>query len=273
MTMRAYTVAEVCREHNLSRQAYYKHSQSSQRREKDNARVVALVQGFRRRQPMVGGRKLHRMLQSQAEYPLGRDRLFALLREHGLLIRRKKKYARTTNSLHRFRTYNNLIKALALTRPEQVVVADITYIATREGFSYLALLTDAYSRKIVGYDLSTSLSIEGSLRALRMALKTMKNPSGLIHHSDRGIQYCSHSYVQLLQTHHVHISMAAQGNVYENALAERVNGILKMEFILDQTFPAHREAQQAVHEAIEIYNKERLHLSLNYLTPAQKHAA
>jgi putative transposase len=265
------SVQTMCEQHGISRQAYYKQRQRQTRCQIQDETVLELVRSIRHRQPMVGTRKLHRMLSPRS--PLGRDRLFALLRTAGLLVRRKRRYARTTNSAHRFHTYTNLIKDLELTRPEQVFVADITYLATRTGFSYLALLTDAFSRKIVGYDLSTSLSIEGSLRALRMALKTVKHPEGLIHHSDRGLQYCSHAYVRLLQLHKASISMAAKGDVYENALAERVNGILKTEFFLDREFPSHQDALAAVNQAVEIYNKERLHMAINYLTPELKHAA
>jgi transposase InsO family protein len=265
------SVQTMCEQHSISRQAYYKQCQRQARRHIQDEHVLDLVRTIRHRQPMVGTRKLHRML--SARPALGRDRLFALLRTAGLLVQRKRRYARTTNSAHRFHTYTNLIKDLELTRPEQVFVADITYLATRTGFSYLALLTDAFSRKIVGYDLSTSLSIEGSLRALRMALKDVKHPEELMHHSDRGLQYCSHAYVRCLQLHKASISMAAKGDVYENALAERVNGILKTEFLLDREFPSHQEALAAVNQAVEIYNKERLHMAINYLTPELKHAA
>jgi len=265
------SVQAICQQHNISRQAYYKKCQRQRRRHDQDEEVLHLVRTIRHRQPMVGTRKLHRMLSERS--PLGRDRLFALLRTAGLLVHRKRQYARTTNSTHRFRTYTNIVKDLQLTRPEQVFMADITYVATHTGFSYLALLTDAFSRKIVGYDVSTSLSIEGSLRALRMALKTVKHPERLIHHSDRGFQYCSHAYVKLLQDHNTSISMAAKGDVYENALAERVNGILKTEFLLDRQFPSHQDVVAAVREAVTIYNKERLHMSIGYLTPELKHAA
>jgi transposase InsO family protein len=202
---------------------------------------------------------------------IGRDRLFALLRVHNLLIRRRRHPKQTTWSGHRLRKYGNLIRDLELNRPNQVYVADITYLETLEGFCYLALITDAYSRKIVGYDVSRTLCFEGSLRALQMALAQLSGPIQLIHHSDRGIQYCSHAYVDLLMQHGIQISMTEELHVYENAKAERVNGILKSEFLLGECLVSIDLAEKMVKDAIEIYNNERLHLSLNYQTPAMKH--
>jgi len=169
-----------------------------------------------------------------------------------LLINKKKKYVRTTQSYHRFRTYKNLIKDLEMTQPNQVFVSDITYLDTLEGFCYLALITDAYSRKIVGYSVSQSLSIEFCLDALRQALKGVEAPDKLIHHSDRGIQYCSHAYVELLLKNKVNISMTEENHVYENALAERVNGILKQEFMLGETLTSFAIAKELVKESVKI---------------------
>jgi transposase InsO family protein len=153
-------------------------------------------------------------------------------------------------------------------------VSDITYIATEDGFCYLSLITDVYSRKVVGYSLSQSLSIEGSLEALEKALASRtKKAQKLIHHSDRGVQYCSHAYVHRLQDAGITISMTEENHVYENALAERVNGILKMELGLGEKLLSYSVAQKLVSEAIDIYNNERLHMSLDYITPEQKHAA
>ena len=230
------------------------------------------VQRIRKRQPRVGGRKLQRMLSNQ-EVAIGRDRLFRVLREKGLLVRRKKKYMRTTQSAHRFKVYKNLLWYEKPTRAEEVFVADITYIETLEGYSYLSLITDQYSRKIVGYALSKSLSIEGSMAALKMALRGRKAPQELIHHSDRGIQYCSKGYTDLLKKKGVQISMTEENHVYENALAERVNGILKDELQLGEKLLSYYVAKQLVDEAVKIYNEERLHMSLGYITPSQKHAA
>ena len=198
---------------------------------------------------------------------VGRDALFKILREHNMLTLRKKYSYRTTNSYHRFYKYNNLIKGMKVTRPNQVWVSDITYIRTLKGFCYLALITDMYSRKIVGYDLSDSLELKGCLRALNKALYKTKNITGLIHHSDRGIQYCSNVYTQILKRKNINISMTEENHCYENALAERVNGILKDEFYLDQTFMNTTHAKRAAKNAINLYNEIRLHLSLNFKTP------
>jgi transposase InsO family protein len=224
----------------------------------------------------VGTRKLHHMINERLKnehIQIGRDRLFELLGARKLLITRKRNRKQTTDSRHGFNKHRNLIRDLEMTRPNQVYVSDITYLQTLEGFCYLALITDAYSRKIVGYDLSRSLTIEGSLRALQMALKALPSSRQLIHHSDRGIQYCSHAYVDLLVKHGVQISMTEDNHVYEKAKAERVNGILKNDFLLGETLVSFEVAKQMVRDSIHIYNQERLHLSLNYQTPATAHMA
>ena len=198
---------------------------------------------------------------------VGRDYLFDILREHDMLVRRKKAYCKTTNSYHRFHKYSNLIKDLSITRPNQVWASDITYIRTVKGFCYLALITDVFSRKILGYDISDSLELAGCLRALKMAIGHARPAPGLIHHSDRGLQYCSNQYVEQLQKHKILISMTEENHCYENALAERVNGILKDEFYLDQCFFSTLHACMATRNAIKIYNSKRLHLSLGFKTP------
>ena len=198
---------------------------------------------------------------------VGRDTLFNVLREHKMLTLRKKYSARTTNSYHRFYKYNNIIKDVEITKPNQVWVSDITYIRTLKGFCYLALITDMYSRKIVGYDISDSLELKGCVRALNKALYQTNNIKGLIHHSDRGIQYCSNVYTQILKRKKINISMTEENHCYENAMAERVNGILKDEFYLDQTFMNVAHAKRAAKNAIKLYNEIRLHLSLDFKTP------
>lgn len=260
----------------MSRQAYYNRRKLTLARLLRDQFLVDEVKKIRQRQPRVGGRKLHKMLNAKfkdSAMEIGRDCLFNLLRRNDLLVPKNKNYTRTTHSSHRFRKYGNLIQAIDITRPNQVFVADITYIDTLDGFCYLALITDAYSRKIVGYDLSQSLSIEGSLRALKMALKNVPKPTKLIHHSDRGIQYCSKAYVELLESKGSKISMTEESHVYENALAERVNGILKTEFMLGEKLQSYAVAKELVREAIKIYNEERLHMSIGYQTPERKHAA
>lgn len=271
-----YSMSSLCEFFARTRQAFYKAVQRSLKSELQDQKILEAVQAIRRRQPRVGTRKLHHLLKEQLHNKgirVGRDHLLGLLRARNLLIRRRRHAKQTTDSRHRLKKYGNLIRDLNLTRPNQVWVSDITYLETREGFCYLALITDAYSRKIVGYDLSRSLSLEGSLRALAMALSHLSGPIDLIHHSDRGVQYCSHAYVALLMQRGVQISMTEEQHVYENAQAERINGILKNEFLLGEVLASNKVAQALVAEAIQIYNEERPHLSLNYRTPAMVHAA
>jgi putative transposase len=198
---------------------------------------------------------------------VGRDSLNKILREHKMLTLRKKYSMKTTNSHHRFYKYNNIIKAVEITRPNQVWASDITYIRTVKGFCYLVLITDMYSRKIVGYDLSDSLELKGCVRALKKAIYQAKSIEGLIHNSDRGIQYCSNVYIQILKRKKIDISMTEENHCYENAMAEGVNGILKDEFYLDQTFANVVHAKAVAKNAINLYNEVRLHLSLDFKTP------
>jgi transposase InsO family protein len=233
-------------------------------------RVVAIVKDRRRSLPREGVRKLTRSLGQEfdnAHLKIGRDTLFNILRKHNMLTLRKKPSYRTTNSLHRFYKYKNIIKDVETNRPNQVWVSDITYMRTVKRFCYLALITDMYSRKIVGWDLSNSLELSGCVRALNKALYQSKETNGLIHHSDRGIQYCSNVYTHILKRNNIAISMTEENHCYENAMAERVNGILKDEFYLDQTFDSTAHAKRAAKNAIKLYNEIRLHLSLNFKTP------
>lgn len=235
-----------------------------------------LIRPIRQLMPRIGGKKLHHMISDEMvknSIRMGRDRFFSWLKRNNLLVRPKRSYVRTTDSNHRFWVYENLSKDLELTRANQLWVSDITYLRTLEGFCYLALITDAYSRKIVGYDVSDSLELEGCKRALQHAIQTVEAPRSLIHHSDRGIQYCSGEYTRLLKANGVRISMAAKGDCYENALAERVNGILKSEFNMDATFRNKDLAIAAAHQSIYIYNQHRPHWSINLETPNTKHAA
>ena len=232
--------------------------------------MVAIVKNRRKSLPREGVRKLTKSLNQEfnnANLKIGRDTLFNILRKHNMLILRKKYSSRTTNSLHRFYKYKNIIKGIEVTRPNQVWVSDITYIRTIKGFCYLALITDMHSRKILGYDISNSLELKGCVRALNKALYQAKNIKQLIHHSDRGIQYCSNVYTQILKRNKIDISMTEDNHCYENAMAERVNGILKDEFYLDQTFDSLQHAKRATKNAINLYNEIRLHLSLDYKTP------
>jgi len=267
-----YFKEQIYQMFDTTRQAYYKRQETMIQRFLEEQIICDAVKAIRRNQPRVGGRKLQRML-NDTEFHIGRDKLFDILRKNNLLVKPSKSYKKTTSSNHRFRKYPNLIKELEVTRPNEVVVSDITYLDTLEGFCYLALITDLDSRKIVGWDLSQSLSIEGCQRALRMALRGVKNPETLIHHSDRGIQYCSNGYIGILNKNEIKISMTEENHVYENAIAERVNGILKTEFLLGEKLQSFLVAKELVRQSINIYNKQRLHTSLNYQTPEYRYAA
>ncbi len=226
--------------------------------------------------PKIGGKKLYSMIKGDLEelqIKLGRDKFFEILRENGMMKKRRKSRKRTTNSNHSFRKYPNLIKKLKINGKLQVLVSDITYIAVGAKYGYLNLITDAYTKKIVGYYLSESLEASGSVIALKMALKQIGGAKELIHHSDRGIQYCSKEYVEILKKQNIRISMTESGSPYDNAIAERVNGILKQEFMLGKNCATIEEARKQVAEAIAIYNEIRPHLSCGMLTPNQAHVS
>ena len=244
---------------DLKRDAYYKYIKRYETKLEQEEKIVKLVSLRRKTVPRTGCRKLHRYLQPEferAKLKIGRDRLFSFLRDNEMLVKPKKTSCRTTNSYHHFHKYNNLIKDFVPTKVNQVWVTDITYIRTVNEFCYLALVTDVFSRKIVGYDISDSLELLGALRALKKALYKA-DVSELIHHSDRGVQYCSHQYTGELLRRGIKISMTEDNHCYQNAIAERVNGILKDEFYLDQTFYNTKHSKIAVKNAIKIYNNER----------------
>ena len=271
---KSFTIDAICNGFSLKRDAYYKYQKRYVTRKKVEKTVVRLVNNSRRTLPREGTRKLMKSLKNdfyKNDLKIGRDQLFRILRENGLLIRRKKYSSRTTNSHHRFYKYGNIIKDMIINRPNQVWAADITYIRTIKGFCYLALITDMHSRKIVGFDLSDSLELSGCIRALKKALYHNKGLENLTHHSDSGIQYCSNIYTNELKKKKIAISMTEENHCYENALAERVNGILKDEFYLDQTFAGAAQAKRATKNAIKLYNNKRLHLSLDYKTPNYVH--
>jgi len=263
-------VEQICNSIHLKRDAYYKYKKRYEQRGAVESQVISLVRKERDIQSRVGTRKLYEGLRGtflRSGLKVGRDRLFDILRAHNMLVKRKKASCRTTNSYHHFYKYNNLVKNMEVTAPNQVWVSDITYIRTVKGFCYLALITDMYSRKIVGFDISDSLELAGCLRALKKALASARPAVGLVHHSDRGIQYCCKEYVSELSKRNIKISMTEENHCYENAIAERVNGILKDEFYLDQCFMNTHNACAATKSAIAIYNNKRLHLSLGYKTP------
>lgn len=263
----------------ISRQAYYQGLKRQDAARQCNERVIELVSAPRRRQSRLGTRKLHHLLSgsfASEGLKVGRDALFAILRQSHMLVMPKRAYHKTTDSHHRFRRHPNLLKAGdAQVRPqaaEQVWVADITYIPTYSGFVYLSLVTDAYSRKIVGYHVHDSLRTEQVSQALMMALKHRQSHQRLVHHSDRGIQYCSDDYQAIHRKHGLTCSMTDGYDCYQNALAERINGILKGEFVLHRPSDL-AQARQMVEQAVAIYNSERPHLSLQLKTPDQVHRA
>lgn len=203
---------------------------------------------------------------------MGRDAFLTLLQVHDLVLRSKRKYTITTHSRHWLRKYPDLIKGLIVNSPEQLWVSDITYLRTQNGFCYLSLITDAYSRKIVGYQLGQTLEAKHCIAALEKALTQRCYPQRtLIHHSDRGVQYCCAGYVELLQSAHIQISMTQDGSPYDNAIAERINGILKQQFILDRTFDNYAQIEQVLPQYIQAYNQLTPHGSCDYLTPEQAH--
>jgi len=272
-------VARACRHFGISRQAYYQGGHRQQRQLAECARAIALVGGYRARQPRIGTRKLHGLIRPALQasgIAMGRDRLFGVLRDARLLVPMRRAYHKTTNSHHRFRRHPNLLKAgegrVVPTGCEQVWVADITYLPTQGKFVYLSLITDAWSRKIVGWNVHDTLQTEQVAQALQMALKGRKTRQRLIHHSDRGIQYCSDYYQKIHAKHGVTCSMTDGYDCYQNALAERVNGILKGEFLLHRPRDL-AQARQMVAESVAIYNAERPHLSLKMQTPDAVHRA
>lgn len=260
----------------MSRQNYYKHRKLRQRRQVDEGLMLSLVRRERAVQPKLGTRKLLHMLKGEMRSVgiyVGRDRLFSILGENRLLIPRRRKGCRTTDSRHGFGVYCNLLKDAVLTSPHQALVSDITYIRTDEGFMYLSLVMDAYSRAVVGYDCSDSLEAEGTLRSLSMALRDLPSGSKAIHHSDRGSQYCCSAYIKKLKRRGLRISMTEDNHCYENSQAERLNGILKQEYALGGRFRKKSEVRRAVREAVTLYNCRRPHQSLGYQCPMQVHQA
>nr|WP_246392378.1 IS3 family transposase [Microbacter margulisiae] len=218
----------------VSRQVYYRYCRSKQKKQDKAEQVLTMVRPIRKNMPRIGFRKLYYLLyEPLIELHVGRDKFLSILKANQMLIKPKRNYRITTDSHHRFRKHKNLVADIELTHPEQVWVSDITYIGGRNRNCYLALVTDAYSKKIMGYDVSNSLSTESSLRALNMAIRQKRYKNKLIHHSDRGLQYCSNDYQNVLKKKKIIPSMTEHYDPYANAIAERVNGILKQEFFLE----------------------------------------
>lgn len=260
----------------LTRDAWYKSHRRGERQLMEQAIVVQEAGRLRRELPGCGGRKLLHLMQGFLQshgLRLGRDKFFEILGEHGLLVKKKKRRRVTTNSNHPFRRYANLTEGLGADAPNRLWVSDITYVETGACFSYLSLVTDAHSRKVVGWALERTLQASGPIKALKQALRQWDNRGHLCHHSDRGIQYCCGEYTKLLRKHGIAISMTQNGNPGENALAERVNGTIKGEFLEYWFHGNHEAAQEAVAKAISNYNEIRPHESLGYRTPSEVHNA
>ena len=232
--------------------------------------VKSFVDQHRKLLPRLGTRKLHYLIKNQietAEIKFGRDKLFKLMRDYGLLIKPSRRYIQTTMSKHWMRKWPNLIKQLKVNEPDQVWVSDITYIKTEEGMCYLNMITDAYSRKIVGYAVDQTMETESMIEAMKMAIVNKYNNIKTIHHSDRGLQYCSKEYVNLSSKNSIQLSMTENSDPYENALAERMNRTIKEEFGLDRKIKSKELVYNLLKESITLYNNKRPHLALNMLTP------
>ncbi|MDX9798883.1 MAG: IS3 family transposase [Bacteroidales bacterium] len=257
----------------VTRQVYYRRNWSESKNRDKSKKAIELVNSIRLSMPRLGTKKLYYLLREDLNsLNIGRDKLFDILRANKMLIKPARSYHITTNSHHRFYKHKDLIQNIEYTRPEQVWVNDITYIGSRNNHQYLALITDAYSKKIVGYEVSDSLDADIVINAFKMALKQRKYKSNpLIHHSDKGIQYCSNEYQELLSKNNILVSMTEKYDPYSNAIAERVNGILKQEFKIERNKLDLMERKLLIKEVIEIYNTKRPHYSCYMKTPEQMH--
>lgn len=257
----------------VTRQVYYRRNWSESKNRDKSKKAIELVNSIRLSMPRLGAKKLYYLLREDLNsLNIGRDKLFDILRANKMLIKPARSYHITTNSHHRFYKHKDLIQNIEYTRPEQVWVNDITYIGSRNNHQYLALITDAYSKKIVGYEVSDSLDADIVINAFKMALKQRKYKSNpLIHHSDKGIQYCSNEYQELLSKNNILVSMTEKYDPYSNAIAERVNGILKQEFKIERNKLDLMERKLLIKEVIEIYNTKRPHYSCYMKTPEQMH--
>ena len=263
----------ACTLFGIDRQVYYRKIKRRIIKQDKAQLVVTMVLEIRILMPRIGAKKLYYLLSNDLKtLKIGRDKFIDILRANHLLILPKRSYHITTNSHHRFRKYKNQLLDLQINKPEQVWVSDITYIGKREKPCYLSLITDAYSKKIVGYNVSDNLNTQSSLVALRLAIKQRKNKEmPLIHHSDRGLQYCSNEYQKILNKNEIQPSMTQNSDPYENAVAERINGILKQEFNIDKYNKDLPIMKQIIKETVDIYNEKRPHLSNHMLTPNQMH--
>lgn len=275
-TRKYYSIALLCATFDYTRQAWYNHLKSVELHFLEEHIVLEKIIEIRKALPKTGCIKLYKELNNgflQAHgITMGRDAVFDLVRSNGMLIKTKKKWVRTTNSFHRFKVHPDLVHRRPAIHAEEIWVSDITYLRTSTCFLYLSLITDAYSRKIVGHHLATDLKAIGCIKALNLALKGRLYPNRpLIHHSDRGTQYCCDDYITLLKASGIQISMTQTGSPYDNAIAERVNGILKMELGLEKTFKNAAQAKASVEQATDKYNNLRMHTSCQFQTPQVTH--
>lgn len=261
----------LCGLFGRTKQAFYQHHRKADNDLLDKKRILRNVKEIREKLPGCGVRKIHEMLRRHYQmHRIGRDRLFDLLREAGLLVRKRKRKKRTTFSDHNMRVYPNAIIDVIPTRPNEIWVSDITYLLYLEKDYYLFLVTDAYSHKIVGWALADNMKVENAIRALKMALKQRKDKRHLIHHSDRGTQYASYKYIRLLKKNAIMPSMTENGDPRENAIAERVNGILKEEFLKYAELTEENLRKEIAH-VINNYNTYRIHYSIGLMTPEEAH--
>ena len=271
---RQYSLQSLCRLFGYSRQAFYKQQRIQLIQQSENGLILQQVMNIRKEQPRCGTRKLLIMLQPflvRNNIFISRDRMFHLLSKNKMLIRKRKRSTHTTNSKHFFYRYPNLVQHFTPLHAHELWVADITYIPMKERFAYLYLITDAYSRKIVGFHVSDDMRVTSAIVALQKAIDQKPADAIVIHHTDRGLQYCSNDYVALLKQHHARISMTQNGDPYENAMAERVNGILKTELI-SESYPDLKAAMQHIARCITVYNYKRVHSSINWQIPQNVHS-
>ena len=266
-----HSVETLCKLFDKSRQGWHKQRRVQYSQAVEEHLLLEGVRKIRKQMPRLGGRKLVVKL-VESGFHIGRDKLLSILRANGLLVKRRRNRRQTTQSSHWLRKYPNLIKELSIESPNQLFVSDITYVETLDGFLYLFLITDAYSKKIMGYACGETLDAVHAVSALKMALKQLpEDHQGLIHHSDRGVQYCSEKYVELLQGRKILISMTENGDPLENAVAERVNGILKDEWLYEWGKMSIEKTVKVIHRIIHLYNTQRPHLSIEMMTPEQAH--
>lgn len=272
------SLTRFCRLLGLTRQSYYQHFWQEELVSVEHELVLQRVLEIRENHRHIGTRKLYEMLQPfllEHQIKIGRDALFDLLAANCLLVRRKKRKIATTNSYHRFKKYPNLIRNFVPQKSNQLWVSDITYWKISNGFVYISFITDACSRKIVGYHVAPTMEAVETIEALKMAISGFLNepdcPFQLTHHSDRGMQYCSDMYVRLLKDNNIKISMTENGDPLENAIAERVNGIIKEEYLNDYSVDTIEQAKELLSAVVKLYNNERPHQSIGLLTPNQVH--